>query len=170
MEKRSTRSSTCKKEPVTLDTNKFSVSQHCDTNIAGVRNYAMIKGMHYAGWPLWYFGSLTSIQQGTKFPLSPSCSIPIFLRLTFFRLGYATGGTQRLSQGYVGIDCVHGISFQILASTRDSPGFISVVHKHHTNYHSHLLVNDSLPTLQNKSMSLLMYPNGILCPIYIYEK
>lgn len=49
MEKRSTRSSTCEKELVTLDTSKFGVSQHYDTNIAGVRNYAMVKGMDCAG-------------------------------------------------------------------------------------------------------------------------
>lgn len=97
LEKRSTKSSTCEKELVTFNTTKFSVSQHCDTNTAGVRNYAMVKGMDYAGWPRWYFGNLTSVQPGTKFPLSPSHSISIFLRVAIFRLGYAPGGTQKLS-------------------------------------------------------------------------
>lgn len=133
------------------------MNQQYDPSIAGVRNTAVVKGLDCGKINFvvfWEFNRVSS--PGLSCPSSLLIEflleISISPRVALFRLAYVPGYTKHFLE-----ICGHRrhswSSFKFLASTRDLPRLV-LWYMHYINYHSYFGVNNSAPTLQNKSTHL----------------
>ena len=174
MEDKSIRSSICEKELVIFDLSKFSMSQLYDPSIARVRNTAMVKGMDFAQINWKCCESLTSAQPGTELPFFP-CH-----RISPRNFHFSQSGTLqtgicpwRYTKHFREIDGHRWHSWKQFPSFQLLQGIclgLFLRYIHYTNYHSYFLVNNSAPTLQNKSTPYLMYLSGVFYLRHICAK